>query len=59
MLRYYVSISEPTKNLKLVAKFKKKVYFPSWFDIKINKYLTDDPKIYLMWFKLFLIQYIS
>ena len=21
-----------------------KVYFPSWFDIKINKYLTDGPK---------------
>jgi hypothetical protein len=44
ILRYYVSISKPTKNLKLIAEFIVKVYFPSWFDIKINKYLTDGPK---------------
>ena len=44
ILRYYVSISKPTKNLKLIAEFIVKVYFPSWFDIKINKYLTGGPK---------------
>ena len=44
ILRYYVSLSKPTKNLKLIAEFIEKVYFPSWFDIKINRYLTDSPK---------------
>ena len=44
ILRYYVSISKPTKNLKLIAEFIVKVYLPSWFDIKIIKYLTDGPK---------------
>ena len=38
-------ISKPTKNLKLIEELVIYLLFiPSWFDIKINKYLTDSPK---------------
>ena len=43
ILQYYVSISKHTKNLMLIAKFIKKIYFRSWFDININRYLTGSP----------------
>ena len=44
ILRYYVSVSKPSRNLKTIADFVVKVYFASWFQIKINKKLTDGSK---------------
>ena len=44
ILRYYVSVDDPSEPLRLLAEYCIKVYFPSWFHIKKNKYLTDGPK---------------
>ena len=44
VLRYCVRQKNPSKNLKDIAEFCVKVYFPSWFNIKKNKYITDGPR---------------
>ena len=41
VLRYYVSFSSPSRNLKTLAEFCIKVYFPSWFDIKANHAISS------------------
>ena len=40
ILRYYVSMDEPSSNLETLTKFCLQVYFPSWFEIKLNSQLT-------------------
>ena len=40
ILRYYVSVDEPSSNLETLTKFCLQVYFPSWFEIKLNSQLT-------------------
>ena len=42
ILRFYVSVSNPSESLQLLAQFCINVYFPSWFDIKKNSTVTDD-----------------
>src|SRR5215469_10166957 len=49
ILRYYVSVSKPSKNLKIITKFVVKVYFPSWFQI-LRKNLLMAPKIFSFYF---------
>ena len=44
ILRYYTSEKEPTENLKILAKFCVKVYFPTWFQIKLKSSITDGPQ---------------
>ena len=41
ILRYYVSVSDPSESLQTKAQFCIKVYFPSWFDIKRNATISD------------------
>ena len=41
ILRFYVSQDKPSADLKLIAEFCIKVYFPSWFLIKKKHKLTD------------------
>ena len=40
ILRYYISVDEPSSNLKDLAHFCLTVYFPSWIEIKSNSQLT-------------------
>ena len=44
ILRFYVSQAKPSSNLKLIAEFCIKVYFPSWFLIKKKHKLTDGSR---------------
>jgi len=44
VLHYYVSIEKPSKNLEILTEFYIKVYFPSWFEIKMNHKKTDGAK---------------
>ena len=44
ILRYYVSVENTSAALKLLSEYCVTVYFPTWFHIKANKYLTDGPK---------------
>ena len=41
ILRYYVSVKKPSSNLKVLAEFVIKIYFPSWFEIKYKNKLTE------------------
>jgi hypothetical protein len=43
ILRFYVS-HKPTSKLTMLAEFCIKVYFPSWFEIKANKYITSGAR---------------
>ena len=45
ILRYYVSVNDPSTNLETLAKFCLQVYFPYWFEIKSNSQLTCGPRI--------------
>ena len=40
IFRYYVSVDESSSNLETLTKFCLQVYFPSWFEIKLNSQLT-------------------
>ena len=40
ILRYYVSVDEFSSNLETLTKFCLQVYFPSWFEIKLNSQLN-------------------
>ena len=44
ILRYFVSIKNPSQNLKHLTQFCIQVYFPSWFEIKLHNKLTDGSK---------------
>ena len=44
ILRYYVSVDDPSTNLETLAKFCLQVCFPSWFEIKPNSQLTCGAK---------------
>ena len=44
ILRRYVSITAPSKNLKHLAEFCIKVHFSSWFDIKLHSQVSDGSK---------------
>ena len=44
VLRFYVSQHKPSTSLKILAEFLVKVYFPSWFNIKINCKITDGAR---------------
>ena len=44
ILRYYVSVDDPSTNLETLAKFCLQVYFPSWFEIRSNSQLTCGAK---------------
>ena len=44
ILRFYVSQEKPSPNLKLIAEFCIKVYFPSWFLIKRKHKLTESSR---------------
>ena len=39
ILRLYVSVEEPSKNLKTLVKFVMTVYIPMWFQIKANPFV--------------------
>ena len=41
IVHYNVSQSKQSKNLKIIVEFFINVCFPSWFDLKANKKLTD------------------
>ena len=47
ILRFYVAQEKPTSNVRTLAEFSIKVYFPGWFQIKFNNNITDGPKNYL------------
>ena len=47
ILRYYVSVDEPSSNLEILANFCLQVYFPSWFEIKTNSQLTCGSRNFL------------
>ena len=36
ILRYYVSLDEPFPTLKILVHFCLTMYFPTWFDIKLD-----------------------
>ena len=44
ILRYYISMDNPSSNLEILAQFCLQVYFPSWFEIKSNSQLTRGSK---------------
>lgn len=44
ILRYFVSIKNPSRNLKHLTQFCIQIYFPSWFEIKLHNKLTDGSK---------------
>ncbi|KAJ8888563.1 hypothetical protein PR048_008054 [Dryococelus australis] len=44
VLRLYISVSNPSENLKQIVTFILKSYMPVWLNIKMNKYFTDMPK---------------
>ena len=44
VLRYYVAQNIPSASLKSLAEFAVKVYFPCWFNIKLNCKITDGSK---------------
>ena len=44
LLRYFVSVDDPSTNLETLAKFCLQVYFPSWFEIKSNSQLICGAK---------------
>ena len=46
LLRWYVSVGKPCKELRMLAEFCILVYFPLWFTIKRQKYFTDGPQNY-------------
>ena len=46
ILRLYVSEVKPSKNLAIVAAFCIKVYFPSWFEIKLYNSISEGSKNY-------------
>ena len=41
ILRFYTFQTKPSKNLKILVEFCLKIYFSSWFDIKLNSEITD------------------
>ena len=41
ILRFYTSQTKLSKNLKILVEFCLKIYFSSWFDIKLNSKITD------------------
>ena len=47
ILRFYISQSQPSNNLKYLAQFCIKVYFPSWFEIKMQHTLVNGAKKFL------------
>ena len=49
ILRYYVSVDEPSSNLETLTKFCLQIYFPSWFEIKLNSQLTCGSRNFLTW----------
>ena len=52
ILRNYMSVRKPSENLITMAKFCVKVYFPSWFHIKLHNKCTEGPKNYFYMLKL-------
>ena len=44
ILRYYISMDNPSSNLEILAQFCLQVYFPSWGEIKSNSQLTRGSK---------------
>ena len=44
ILRFYVSQSKPSSNLKHLVQFCMEVYFPSWFEIKRKHTIVDGAK---------------
>ncbi|GBL98512.1 hypothetical protein AVEN_111632-1 [Araneus ventricosus] len=44
VLRLYISLSDPSGNLKEINGFILKSYMPVWFAMKNSKYFTDGPK---------------
>lgn len=46
ILRLYVSETKPTKNLTTLAAFCINVYFPSWFQIKVQDSISEGAKNY-------------
>ena len=44
ILRFYVSQSKPSTNLKHLVQFCMEVYFPSWFEIKRKHTIVDGAK---------------
>ncbi|GBN14480.1 hypothetical protein AVEN_123392-1, partial [Araneus ventricosus] len=44
VLRFYISSSNPSGNLKEIVGFILKSYMPVWFVMKKSKYFTDGPK---------------
>ena len=59
MLWFYVSNIQHTNTLETLARFCMQIYFPSWFQIKSNSKITDEPKnlynLHIKEFKCFLI----
>ena len=41
ILRFYTSQTKPSKNLKILVEFCLKIYFSSWFNIKLNSKITN------------------
>ena len=46
ILHFNISQATPNKNLMILAEFCMKVYFPSWYDIKINSRINKAAAIY-------------
>ena len=44
ILRFYVSLNGPSPTLKIVVHFCLTVYFPTWFNIKLNHQITHGFK---------------
>ena len=41
ILQYFISQPNPSKNLTALAEFCVRVFFPSWFQIKLKSSITD------------------
>ena len=44
ILRYYVSLDEPSPIVKVLVHFCLTVYFPTWFDNKLKYQITNGSK---------------
>ena len=51
-IKYYMSVRKPTKNLVTITYFCIKVYFPSWFHIKLHSKCTEGPQNFFNMVKL-------
>ena len=40
ILRYYISVDNPSSTSETLTTFCIQVYFPSWFEVKLNNRLT-------------------